>query len=69
MSVTNPAGEEKVIAGAFPSGCGKTNCAMMTPTLPGWKVKCIGDDIGKYRQVHIGGVSKTINSCDIWGIP
>ncbi len=62
MSVTNPAGEEKVIAGAFPSGCGKTNCAMMTPTLPGWKVKCIGDDIGKgvhvvgtYRGVHIGG--------------
>ena len=39
MGVTNPAGEEKFIAAAFPSACGKTNMAMMKPGLPGWKVK------------------------------
>lgn len=45
MGVTNPQGEKKYFAGAFPSACGKTNLAMMTPTLPGWKVECVGDDI------------------------
>ena len=38
MGVTNPAGEEKLIAAAFTSACGKTNMAMMAPKLPGWKV-------------------------------
>ena len=45
MSVTNPQGQKKHIAAAFPSACGKTNLAMLTPTLPGWKVECVGDDI------------------------
>ena len=49
MSVTNPAGEEKFIAAAFPSACGKTNMAMMTPSLAGWKVQSIGDDIAWMR--------------------
>jgi len=49
MSVTNPKGEEKFIAGAFPSSCGKTNLAMLQPKLPGWKVECIGDDIAWMR--------------------
>lgn len=45
MGITNPKGEKHYIAAAFPSACGKTNLAMMTPTLPGWKVECVGDDI------------------------
>ncbi|ULT98866.1 hypothetical protein L3Y34_000307 [Caenorhabditis briggsae] len=45
MGVTNPEGQEKFIAAAFPSACGKTNLAMLTPTVPGWKVRVVGDDI------------------------
>ena len=45
LKLTNPAGKVKYVAGAFPSSCGKTNLAMLTPTIPGWKTETIGDDI------------------------
>jgi len=45
LKLTSPDGETRYMTGAFPSACGKTNLAMLVPTLPGWKVETVGDDI------------------------
>ncbi|MBI5274607.1 MAG: phosphoenolpyruvate carboxykinase (GTP) [Chlamydiales bacterium] len=49
IKITNPTGQHKYLVAAFPSSCGKTNLAMLTSVLPGWKIECVGDDIAWMR--------------------
>ena len=49
LGLTSPEGRKYYLGGAFPSACGKTNLAMLEPTIPGWEVRCVGDDIAWMR--------------------
>lgn len=60
LRFTNPKGRQHHIAAAFPSACGKTNLAMMKPTIPGWKCECIGDDIA-WMKIAPDGRLNAIN--------
>ncbi|XP_058449028.1 phosphoenolpyruvate carboxykinase [GTP]-like [Malaya genurostris] len=60
LGITNPNGDKKYIAAAFPSACGKTNLAMMNPTLTGYKVECVGDDIA-WMKFDSKGQLRAIN--------
>jgi phosphoenolpyruvate carboxykinase (GTP) len=60
LKLTNPEGRVHYITGAFPSACGKTNLAMLTPTVPGWKVETIGDDIA-WMKIGLDGRLRAIN--------
>ncbi|MBI2986084.1 MAG: phosphoenolpyruvate carboxykinase (GTP) [Deltaproteobacteria bacterium] len=60
MRLTNPAGRQYHIAAAFPSACGKTNLAMLVPTIAGWKTECIGEDIA-WMKIGPDGRLRAIN--------
>lgn len=62
VGLTNPEGVKRYIAAAFPSACGKTNLAMLTPppNMPGWKVECVGDDIA-WMKFDSNGQLRAIN--------
>jgi len=60
LKLTNPEGQVAYITGAFPSACGKTNLAMLVPTIPGWKVETIGDDIA-WISIGPDGRMRAIN--------
>jgi phosphoenolpyruvate carboxykinase (GTP) len=60
LKLTNPAGEARHLAAAFPSACGKTNLAMLVPTIPGWTVETVGDDIA-WMRFNKAGELRAIN--------
>jgi phosphoenolpyruvate carboxykinase (GTP) len=54
LKLTGPTGQTHYVTGAFPSACGKTNLAMLQPTIPGWTVETVGDDIAWMRYADDG---------------
>jgi phosphoenolpyruvate carboxykinase (GTP) len=67
LRLTNPQGKQYHIAAAFPSACGKTNLAMIQPTVPGWKGECLGDDIA-WMKIGPDGRLYAINPEWLFGV-